>query len=177
MRARPARRAARIPTPSAEPLLERQLRAVRKACWYSMLPDEGTHSRTRRGRLERRGPPCYIGGPGRSSPLPLYEYECPQHGRFELIQKFSDKPLKKCPQCGKPVEKLVAAPAFQFKGTGWYVTDYANKGKDSRRDESKSETKSEAKSESKSSDTKGSDSKDSGKSKDAKDSKPTKKSA
>jgi putative FmdB family regulatory protein len=60
--------------------------------------------------------------------LPLYEYECPKDGTFEQIQKFSDPPLKKCPKCGSPVEKLLSAPAIQFKGTGWYVTDYAKKG-------------------------------------------------
>jgi putative FmdB family regulatory protein len=60
--------------------------------------------------------------------LPLYEYECPKDGTFEQIQKFSDPPLKKCPKCGRPVEKLLSAPAIQFKGTGWYVTDYAKKG-------------------------------------------------
>ncbi len=59
--------------------------------------------------------------------MPLYEYECPDCGRFELIQKFSDAPLTHCPRCGKDVEKLLSAPAIQFKGTGWYVTDYARK--------------------------------------------------
>ncbi|HEY7516016.1 MAG TPA: zinc ribbon domain-containing protein [Vicinamibacteria bacterium] len=59
--------------------------------------------------------------------MPLYEYECPEHGRFELVRKFADPPLTKCPQCGKKVEKVLSAPAFQFKGTGWYVTDYAKK--------------------------------------------------
>ena len=59
--------------------------------------------------------------------MPLYEYECPKDGRFELIRRFSDPPLKKCPTCGGRVEKLASAPAFQFKGTGWYVTDYAKK--------------------------------------------------
>jgi putative FmdB family regulatory protein len=57
----------------------------------------------------------------------MYEYECAKDGRFELIRRFSDPPLKKCPTCGRPVEKLVSASAFQFKGTGWYVTDYARK--------------------------------------------------
>ena len=60
--------------------------------------------------------------------MPLYEYECPKDGTFEQIQKFSDPPLKKCPKCGSPVERLLSAPAIQFKGTGWYVTDYAKKG-------------------------------------------------
>jgi len=60
--------------------------------------------------------------------VPLYEYECPKDGSFEKIQKFSDPPLKVCPTCGSPVERLLSAPAIQFKGTGWYVTDYAKKG-------------------------------------------------
>jgi putative FmdB family regulatory protein len=59
--------------------------------------------------------------------LPLYEYQCDRDGRFEVIRKFSDKPLKVCPKCGGPVQKLPSAPAIQFKGTGWYVTDYAKK--------------------------------------------------
>jgi putative FmdB family regulatory protein len=59
--------------------------------------------------------------------LPLYEYECPKDGTFERMQKFSDPPLRVCPTCGGPVEKLLSAPAIQFKGTGWYVTDYARK--------------------------------------------------
>jgi putative FmdB family regulatory protein len=59
--------------------------------------------------------------------LPLYEYECPKDGVFERIQKFSDPPLAACPSCGGPIEKLASAPAIQFKGTGWYVTDYARK--------------------------------------------------
>ena len=60
--------------------------------------------------------------------LPLYEYECTvcKH-RFELLQKFSDKPAKVCVRCGKPVLRLISSPAIQFKGTGWYVTDYGTK--------------------------------------------------
>jgi putative FmdB family regulatory protein len=59
--------------------------------------------------------------------LPLYEYECPKDGTFEQVRKFSDPPLVACPTCGGPIEKLLSAPAIQFKGTGWYVTDYARK--------------------------------------------------
>src|SRR5262245_31826391 len=62
-----------------------------------------------------------------SEELPLYEYECPEHGRFEVMQKCSDAPLTQCPRCGRPVQKLLSAPAIQFKGSGWYVTDYARK--------------------------------------------------
>jgi putative FmdB family regulatory protein len=60
--------------------------------------------------------------------MPLYEYQCKRcHHRFEKIQKFSDPHVKKCPKCGSPVEQLLSAPAVQFKGSGWYVTDYAKK--------------------------------------------------
>jgi putative FmdB family regulatory protein len=60
--------------------------------------------------------------------MPLYEYLCDVCGRrFEAIQKFSDPPLERCSECGGTVQKQVAAPAFQFKGTGWYITDYAKK--------------------------------------------------
>jgi putative FmdB family regulatory protein len=62
--------------------------------------------------------------------MPLYEYECDANGhRFEIIQKsFSDPPPERCPTCGSPVHKLMSSPAIQFKGTGWYITDYARKG-------------------------------------------------
>ena len=60
--------------------------------------------------------------------MPLYEYECDNNGhRFEVIQKFSDPPIQTCPTCGSPVHKRISSPAFQFKGSGWYVTDYARK--------------------------------------------------
>lgn len=60
--------------------------------------------------------------------MPLYEYQCDACGhRFETIQKFSDPPIEQCPKCGAAVRKLQSAPAFQFKGTGWYITDYAKK--------------------------------------------------
>ena len=62
--------------------------------------------------------------------MPLYEYECTECGqRTELIQRYGDPPLEKCPDCGSNVRKLFSAPAVQFKGTGWYVTDYSDKGK------------------------------------------------
>jgi putative FmdB family regulatory protein len=80
-----------------------------------------------------------------SESMPLYEYECEKCGhRFEKIQKFSDKMVKKCPECGGKVEQMISAPAVQFKGSGWYVTDYANKSnapssdggiKDSKKDD------------------------------------------
>src|SRR5713101_1324549 len=61
--------------------------------------------------------------------MPNYEYLCKNCGhRFEQIRKFSDKPLRKCPECGGVIEQVISAPAVQFKGSGWYVTDYAKKG-------------------------------------------------
>jgi putative FmdB family regulatory protein len=61
--------------------------------------------------------------------MPLYEYLCKKCGhRFEEIKKFSDKQPKKCPECGGVIEQVISAPAVQFKGSGWYVTDYAKKG-------------------------------------------------
>jgi putative FmdB family regulatory protein len=61
--------------------------------------------------------------------MPLYEYECEACGStFEKIRKFSDPPLEVCEKCGKgPVRKLISSPAIQFKGSGWYITDYAKK--------------------------------------------------
>ena len=59
--------------------------------------------------------------------MPLYEYLCPKCRRFELIRKFSDATVTECPTCGSEVQKLLSAPAIQFKGTGWYITDYARK--------------------------------------------------
>ena len=63
--------------------------------------------------------------------MPLYEYQCDACGkRFEVIQKFSDGPVEACRNCGKgPVHRLLSSPAIQFKGSGWYITDYAQKGK------------------------------------------------
>jgi putative FmdB family regulatory protein len=65
--------------------------------------------------------------------MPLYEYQCDACGdRFEKIVKFSDPPLETCPKCGAgPVQKLLSSPAIQFKGSGWYITDYAKKSGDS----------------------------------------------
>ncbi len=93
--------------------------------------------------------------------MPLYEYECKKcHHRFEKIQKFSDPHVKKCPECGGPIEQLISAPAVQFKGSGWYVTDYAKKssapssssnssnGDSASKKESKSKSEDSSKSES-----------------------------
>ncbi|HVO80326.1 MAG TPA: FmdB family zinc ribbon protein [Terriglobales bacterium] len=91
--------------------------------------------------------------------MPLYEYECKKcHHRFERIQKFSDPHIKKCPDCGGPVEQVISAPAVQFKGSGWYVTDYARgsshaasakNGESKKEEKPKAETKSESKEKSK----------------------------
>ncbi len=76
--------------------------------------------------------------------MPLYEYQCSKcHYRFELIQKFSDAPATQCPNCGQETaERLISAPAIQFKGSGWYITDYAKKNSPSpsRNSEGKNET-------------------------------------
>jgi putative FmdB family regulatory protein len=104
--------------------------------------------------------------------MPIYEYECLQCGkRTEWLQRMSDGPLAACPECGGEVRKLISAPSFQFKGSGFYKTDYADKksgisgssesksrgesesssaGKVESKSETKSESKSEGKSESKS---------------------------
>lgn len=94
--------------------------------------------------------------------MPLYEYRCLKCGvHFEKIQKFSDSPLKTCEECGGKLERLLSSPAIQFKGSGWYVTDYARKGapeqaqKEQKSEASKSDGSSAGKSQSSSpSDTK-----------------------
>lgn len=74
--------------------------------------------------------------------MPIYEYRCAKCGDFDVMQKITEKPLRKCPTCKGKVAKLLSNTAFQLKGTGWYVTDYAGKGRGA---ESKSEgTSSEA---------------------------------
>jgi len=74
--------------------------------------------------------------------MPLYEYKCEACGtQFEKIQKFSDPPIDVCPNCGKgPVVKLLSSPAIQFKGSGWYVTDYA-RAKDTKETKGTKESK------------------------------------
>src|SRR6187402_2183735 len=97
--------------------------------------------------------------------MPLYEYQCEKCAhRFEVIQKFSDAPIAVCPKCVGPVVKLLSSPAIQFKGSGWYITDYAKQGSRDSKDskdhapasssstsspESKTETKTESKAETK----------------------------
>ena len=77
--------------------------------------------------------------------MPLYEYECEECAqRFERIQKFSDPPVDKCPSCGGPVRKLLSSPAIQFKGSGWYITDYAKKGGGAKESAGSKDTKDSA---------------------------------
>jgi putative FmdB family regulatory protein len=97
--------------------------------------------------------------------MPIYEYKCNKCGVVEVMQRITEAPLKKCPNCKSKVERMVSRSSFVLKGTGWYATDYANKGKDkapasedgastsngSPQSESKSESKTEAKSEAKTS--------------------------
>ena len=76
--------------------------------------------------------------------MPIYEYECRKCGaHVEAFQKVSDKPLTKCGKCGGKLERKISAPAIQFKGTGWYVTDYGNKT--TKNEKSESESVSESK--------------------------------
>ena len=79
--------------------------------------------------------------------MPIYEYQCQKCGTFEITQRITEKALAKCPTCKGKVKKLISNTSFQLKGTGWYVTDYARKGKNG---ESKGDSKSEGKSDSKS---------------------------
>jgi putative FmdB family regulatory protein len=84
--------------------------------------------------------------------MPLYEYECESCAhRFERIQRFSDPPLETCPKCGGRVRKLLSSPAIQFKGSGWYITDYAKKpaADTSKPADKTAETTTETKNESK----------------------------
>ena len=83
--------------------------------------------------------------------MPLYEYACQKCGeRVEIIQKLSDPPYSHCPKCGGEMRKLISPPAIQFKGSGFYKTDYANPAKSESKSETKSESKTESKTESKS---------------------------
>ena len=104
--------------------------------------------------------------------MPLYEYQCAKCGkRTEKIENVAGPHLKKCPHCGGRVERLLAAPAIQFKGSGWYVTDYA--GKSTAKDGATTEPATSEKRDS--SETKDSTSKDSSTPKESKDKKPAKK--
>ena len=94
--------------------------------------------------------------------MPLYEYECNEcQNRCERIQKFSDPPVESCPTCSGKVRKLISSAAIQFKGTGWYVTDYAQKSKpsDGSGDQQDTEGQKTGKADDKSSPAAGSESK------------------
>ena len=96
--------------------------------------------------------------------MPIYEYQCTQCSeRHEIIQRISDEPLQHCPKCSGPLKKLFSSPAIQFKGSGFYKTDYASstssasstsKSEGESKSESKPESKPESKSDSKSDSTK-----------------------
>jgi putative FmdB family regulatory protein len=87
--------------------------------------------------------------------MPIYEYQCKECSeRHEIIQKLSDPPLEHCVKCGGGMKKLISSPAIQFKGSGFYKTDYASGGSSATaKTDSKSETKSESKSSESKSDT------------------------
>jgi putative FmdB family regulatory protein len=73
--------------------------------------------------------------------MPIYEYECAKCGHIhEIMQKMSDKPLTKCPDCSGKLHKLISQSAFHLKGSGWYVTDYSNKSNNSTASAKKNET-------------------------------------
>jgi putative FmdB family regulatory protein len=122
-----------------------EFRTVGRAAAHPVLADGAREGRRERHSTRaRRGGRATVASEERLR-VPLYEYQCPKCGRFELIQKFSDGPLTTCPTCGSEVQKLLSAPAIQFKGTGWYITDYARKsegkgkGESARGDGGKSE--------------------------------------
>ena len=76
--------------------------------------------------------------------MPLYEYKCKKCGSvFEILQKVNDPPLEKCIHCHGAVKKLLSPPALQFKGSGWYITDYASKGNHASDDRPKEKPKKE----------------------------------
>lgn len=85
--------------------------------------------------------------------MPVYEYECVQCGKhLEVMQKFSDKPLTKCPDCSGKMKKLISNTSFVLKGTGWYVTDYASperkkaiESEKGKKEKKSSETKADSK--------------------------------
>ena len=77
--------------------------------------------------------------------MPIYEYNCQQCGTFEITQRISEAPLKKCPTCGATVSKLISLSAFHLKGSGWYATDYAGNGSSPHKADDGKPASSEAK--------------------------------
>jgi putative FmdB family regulatory protein len=101
--------------------------------------------------------------------MPIYDYLCPDGHRFEVVQRFSDEPVAVCEVCGRPVQRVLHAPAVHYKGKGFYATDYGRKGANGAKPDSSSSSESGSKesapsggSDSKSSESKSSDSKSSG---------------
>src|SRR2546428_9860667 len=82
---------------------------------------------------------------GRQAVMPIYEYTCKQCGNFEIMQRITENPLKKCPTCGSRVAKLISRSAFHLKGSGWYVTDYAKNGANSSKTDDSQSTTNETK--------------------------------
>ena len=81
--------------------------------------------------------------------MPLYEYQCQQCSeRVEILQRMSDPPYAHCPKCGGEMKKLLSSPAIQFKGSGFYKTDYASGDRNQSKSDSKNDSKSDSKSES-----------------------------
>ena len=77
--------------------------------------------------------------------MPIYEYKCTKCGKvFEVMQKITDEPIKTCPECGAPVEKIISNSSFVVKGSGWYVTDYAKKNSTASSDNSSQKTSDSA---------------------------------
>ena len=77
--------------------------------------------------------------------MPIYEYDCKQCGTFEVTQRISEAPLKKCPTCGATVSKLISRSAFHLKGSGWYSTDYGKNGSSSHKSDDGKPASSEIK--------------------------------
>lgn len=78
--------------------------------------------------------------------MPLYEYKCLRCGTtFEIIQRFNDEPVKRCINCGGPVQKLISPSTLQFRGEGWYVTDYAKNKKSEKKEKEKEKPKDKPK--------------------------------
>lgn len=74
--------------------------------------------------------------------MPIYEYACKKCGNFEIMQRITEDPLKKCPTCGAKITKLISQSAFHLKGSGWYMTDYSKNSAKDTGDSKKEETKS-----------------------------------
>src|SRR5712691_7789946 len=123
-------------------------KAARSACWSAQPPlnTSSSGSRALCGGLTRKRAMIRVAYQsslclGRQAVMPIYEYTCKQCGNFEIIQRITEAPLKKCPTCGSRVAKLISRSAFHLKGSGWYATDYGKNGASpSKTDDSKSTT-------------------------------------